>query len=819
LDTFLRGFRVATRGLMRTPGVSVIAVVALALGIGFTAVMFSIVYGVLYRGLPMDDGDRIVALSRSEPDRGIFFNSVPIHDFLDWRERQDPFQDIAAYTLGTVNVRAGERPERYTGGFITANTLDVLRVEPILGRGFTAEEDQPGAPPALLLGYRVWREDFGADSTVLGRGVTVNGETGVIVGVMPEGFLFPELQEVWLPMRPNPGATPRGQGAQVTVLGRLKDGVTIEEAEARMAPVASALASEYPESNAGAVAEVRRFTEGSLGEEERATLLAMLATSGLVLLVACANVANLLLARAASRTRDVAVRVAMGATRARVIATVLAESLVLGVAGAALGSFFAWVGIGMFRSAVLETDIPYWMKFQLDGPILAFVALAAAAAALVSGIIPALRVSTADLNAVLKDESRGSSSLRIGKLSRALVMVEVAMSMAILVSSGLMIQTVLKLKNLELPYPSTNVFTARMGIFESASADPIAGNAPEAIDARERFWQDVEARVAALPGVHAAGIGTQLPGVGAGGNNITIDGNEYPRDEDVPVSGVITVSPGYFATFETTVLEGRLFNDLDRRENAKVAVVNETFVREILNGEPALGKRVRLGGRESTGPWREIVGVVPDQGFQQVGDTDPGSNAGMYLPLTQEDARFLSIVARTDGDPLAIAEDVRTQVAAADANTPIYFVDTLRNRIDEEVWFYPVFGSLFAAFGLGALFMASVGLYGVMSFSVRKRTLEMGIRMALGAERSQVRRLVIGQGMWQVGIGALAGVGLALLVASGLKIFFAGLGVKTYDPMTYVLVATVLGLTGLIASAIPAARATRVDPSKALRNE
>jgi putative ABC transport system permease protein len=806
LDTLLKDIRYATRSLLRAPGVAVIAVIALGLGIGLTTVMFSIVYGAMYRGLPFEGGDRIMSLDRQRPAEGDFGIGVPIHDFRDWEARQQSFEGLAGFTTGTVNVRAGDQPQRYDGGFITANALQVLGVAPMLGRGFDPEEERRGVTTPLLLGYRAWRDHFGSDPSVLGRSATVNGEVGVIVGVMPEGFLFPEAQEVWVPMRQDPLAVPRGQSCCVQTFGKLREGVSLEAALSEFDGITASLAAEFPETNEGVGAMITPFTERYLGQEERSTLLAMLATVILVLFIACSNVANLLLARAAGRAKDVAIRTSLGASRTRVILQLMAEALVLAAGGALLGTGLAWVGIGLFDRAVQPTNPPFWFVFRLDGPILAFVILISVVAAALSGAIPAWRASSSDLNAVLKDESRGTSSLHIGRLSRGLVIAEVAMSVALLVASGLMVKSVVRLKQMELPFP-TDVFTARIGTFNARFPDPAS---------RQRFWEDVESRVAALPGVSGASFAAQLPGVGSNNSPVMIQGESYLAEQDVPSAFYTQVTPSFFDVFGITPVQGRLFTTQDVAGAAQVAIVNEDFVREHFPDGAALGRQIRLGGLQSTSAWREIVGVVPNLAMEGVGETDPDPPAGFYIPLAQDDQSFLTLAVRVDGEPLSITQQVREQVSAADADTPIYFVRTLQEGIDEETWFYGVFGTLFAAFGLAALFMASVGLYGVMSFSVSRRVQEMGIRMALGAEAGQVSRLIIGQGMRQIVIGIVLGSGLAVLVARGLRILF--LDAKPWDPGTYALVFAVLAATGFLASAIPARRATQVHPVEALRS-
>ena len=800
----------AGRGLSKSPGVTAIAVVALALGIGLTTVMFSIVYGALHRGLPFEGAERIMHLERANPTRGIQSMEVTIHDYRDWRERQRSFEHLAAFYQGTVNIRGTERPERYDGAFMTANSFDVLGVEPVLGRAFREDEEEPGGPQVVILGYRVWQDRYGGSHDVLGLPVTINGEPGEIIGVMPEDFEFPVLQEVWVPLRLDHRTLERGTGTTVEVFGNLVEGTSLDAAAIEFAGITSQLASEFAETNEGVTAVIKPYTEEFIGNEERGILYSMLFTVVLVLVIACANVANLLLARAAVRTRDLAIRSAMGADRWRVIFQMLSEAVVLAVVGAALGIGIAWVGITSFDRAVSATDPPFWLDFRLDLPILLFVMAITMIAALVAGIIPAVKASSADLNTVLKDESRGSSGMQIGRLTRVLVVGEIAMSMALLVASGLMVKGVVTLENEEYVIPTENIFTARVGVFEERFPDPAS---------RYRFWEEVEQRVAQLPGVEAAGLTGSLPLVGSFGARVSIDGESYEADRDVPLARFAAVTPGFRETFDVDVLQGRWLERTDGLDDPFVVVVNEAFVaRHYPDGQP-LGRRVRLGGLESDDPWREIVGVVPNHRMEGVGD--PGNEEidqpGFYLPLAQYDLRFVSIAARVDGEPLQISADVRDAVGAVDADTPIYFVQTLEQAMEQNLWFYRIFGNLFLSFGLAALFLASVGLYGVMSFSVSHRVSEMGVRMALGAKASQVTALIIRQGLGQIALGLVFGTGLAVFIARGLTMLLYQ--VEPYDPTTYVGVFVLLVLTGLGASAVPAMRATKVDPMVALSAE
>ncbi len=488
----------------------------------------------------------------------------------------------------------------------------------------------------------------------------------------------------------------------------------------------------------------------------------------------------------------------------------LAEAVVLAAVGAILGTGVAWVGITAFERAVAPTDPPFWLEFKLDGPIFLFVMAVSALAAVVAGMIPALKASSADLNAVLKDESRGSSGMQIGRLSRALVIGEIALSMGLLVASGLMLKSMVTLDREEYAIPTENVFTARVGVFDERFPDPAA---------RIRFWEDVEDRVAQLPGVRAATLTGSLPLTGSFGNRFVLDGESYDADRDLPSARFAVVTPGFAETFDVDVLQGRWLERTDGLEASKVVVVNEQFVeRFVPDGQP-LGRRIRLGGMDSDQDWREIVGVVPDHRMEGLGDNDPADfeSPGFYVPLAQYDLSFVSIAARVEREPLQLSTAVRDAVGSADPDTPIYWVQTLEDAIDENTWFYRIFGNLFMAFGLAALFLASVGLYGVMSFSVSRRVGEMGVRIALGAEARQILTLVLRRGLGQIGIGLALGVGIAFLVARGLTLVLYQ--VQPWDPMTFGAVLVLLVGTGMAASLVPALRATRVDPMVALHAE
>ena len=798
--------RYAARMLLKHPGVSGLAVVALGLGIGLTAVMFSIVYGALLRGLPFENGDRILMITRVDPENEQGFMSVPPHDYVDWAEQQTSFEELAGYYEGTVNVRWADEPERFDGAFMSANTFRALGVQAQLGRTFREEEDEYGAPATVILSHRLWMDRFSGDPGALGRVITVNGEAAEIIGVMPEDFGFPQNQEIWVPNRVDLAGTPRGQGIWLNVFGPLREGVSRDAAMVELAGIMQRLAAAYPETNEAEVQPAMRpFVEQFVGPEGKTMLFTMLATVSLVLLIACANVANLLLARAAGRTREVGIRTAVGASRSRVVWQMVLEALAIAAVAALLGTAVAWIGVAAFDRAIATTNPPFFMVFQVDAPILAFIAAVAALSAVVAGGLPALKASGADVSSILKDESRGSSSLRIGRLSRVLVVGEIAMSLALLVAAGLMTKSIARLNNYEYGFETESVFTARLGLFEAEFPDTAA---------RHEFYRDLEARITALPEARFAALSNALPGMSSGGEVIEIEGLTYGEERDYPFTWSAVAGPGYFETVGVELLAGRDFDAQDVAGSPAVAIVNQSFVERHFPGETGLGRRFRPGGVGSEAPWRTIVGVVPDlhmEGMQNRG----AQTAGFYLPIQQSDARFMSILVRGPAQPMSVTESVRSAVASVHDGTPLYFVDTLQARIDEETWIFSIFGSLFLVFGGVALFLAAVGLYGVMAFTVARRTPEVGIRLALGASRAQVLGMVLRHGMGQVGLGLLFGAGLAFLVSRGIATIL--FDVSPNDPAVFVVIALVLATTGLVASLIPARRATKADPAHALR--
>jgi predicted permease len=808
MESLWKDFKYSARMLLKAPGNTVVSVIALALGIGLTTTMFSITYGVIFRGLPFEESHRLMFLSRNNVAEDIQQMGVAVHDFLDWREQQTSFENLGGFYSGTVNVSGLEgRPERFTGAFMMSGGLDMLRVPPLLGRLFVEGEDQPGSPHVAILGYTLWQNQFGGDPEIIGHTVRMNGEVTTIVGVMAQGFFFPMNHQLWVPYRQDPSQMERGEGTGLAVFGRLKDGVSREVAQAELSTIAQRLAMEYPETNEGVGATVNPYTDEFVGSELSALLYTMLAAVFLVLVIACVNVANLLLARVSVRSKELAIRSALGAGRWRIVTQFLSETFTLAVVGAGLGLLIAWVGIRLWDNAVAQAEPPFWMVFQLDGSVLLFAVALTVVAAVMAGILPALKASGAKVNEILKDESRGTSSLRIGKLSKSLVVAEIALSCGLLVAAGLMIKSVVNLGNLEFGFETENVMTARVGLFVSDYPDEIV---------RLQFYEELVARLDAHPMVSVASLSSGLPTTGRGGRpNFAVEGEIYEADQDYPRARQIIATPNHFETFGVSVLQGRDFGTQDTRDNLPVALVNLPFAERYFPGESPIGRRIRVGESESEEPWLTIVGVVPDMYLDPPENEEP---EGFYVPLSQSDARFLSIAVRpAGGGPSALAPVLRDEVMAVDSDLPIYWVRTVAEEVAENTWFYKVFSTLFVVFGAAALFLGAVGLYGVMAFYVSRRTQELGVRMALGAQASDVLKLVLKQGLLQLGLGLFLGLGIAALLSRGLEIIL--FEVEPWDPAIFFLITVVLFVVGMLATYVPARRATLVDPVQALRYE
>jgi putative ABC transport system permease protein len=803
MQAVFRDIRYAGRSLRKSRALTFVAILALTLGIGLTTTMFSIVYAAMLKGLPFPNADELVAVQRQNLSRGLQRMQTPIHDYLDFRSQQRSFSGMAAIYADAVNISGAEKAERYEGAWVSSELFDVLQVRPQLGRTFRREEETPGLGNVAVLSYSMWQDRYAGDPQILGKAIRANGQPYTVVGVMPPKFTYPDRQAIWMPLQLDATKLERGSGPGLMVIARLRPGVGLDVANTDVAGIARRIATEYRASNEGISASARPIMESEIGPQPRRLLWTMLGVVSFVLLIACANVANLLLDRAAHRTKEVGIRTALGASRLAVVRQFLSEALVLALIGAVLGAGVAQVGVMLFNRAILDTNPPFWLDIRLHPPVLLFVAATALVASLFSGAIPAYQASRADINEILKDESRGASSFRVGRLSRGLVVFEIALSCALLVASGLMAKSIIKLRTLDPGIATENIFTVRVG-FPETETDTAA---------QTRFFEALAPRLAALPGVQAVSLSSHIPTTCCGGSSFAIEGHQYEKDRDYPSTQSLTVSDGFFPTFKVAAVQGRVFSTDDKAESVPVVIVNQSFARKHFASENPLGRRIRLGDAKSTQPWRTIVGVIPDI-FS--GDPSNPHDAGVLIPLAQDRMRFVSIAVRAP-NAMTMTPQVRAAVASLDADVPIYSVASMSDTVEQSVWHIRVFGSLFMVFGVAALLLAAIGLYAVMAFSVSRRAREVGIRIALGARTSHVLRLVFRQGIIQLAIGLTLGLGLGALVSQGIGALL--FEVQPRDPVTFAGVVSLLTAAGLLACYIPARRAAKVDPLSAMRAE
>ena len=798
-------WRLAVRLFFRQPGLTTAAVIALALGVGLTTLVFSIGYGIFMRSLPFPEGDRIMAVTCANLASGRQKVAVSIHDLADWRSSQHSFEDLAGFDLASLNVVMREgQPERLRGAFLTANGFEALRVRPLLGRALLPADGAPGAPPVLVLGYSAWTTYFGGDPSVVGRAVRADGEAATIVGVMPRDFAFPEKQEAWMALRADPLQVPRGKGPTLIVYGRLRAGASAASAQADLGTIAGRLATQYPDTNRNLASVVLPYTLALSGEPENFVFMLLTVGLGLgVLMVACANVANLLFARAASRGREIAIRTALGAGRRRLVAQLLAETALLAVGGTFVGLVLARVGIWRFNQALANLTPPFWIRVELDLVALAFAAGLTAVAAVLSGAIPAWRASRADVNGLLKDGA-GSGRLRLGRMSRVLVTGEIVVSFALLVAAGLMIRSILNLGTHEYGFAMDDVFTARLVLPESRYGD--GGD-------RGRFAATLQDRIAALPQVRSVTLTSDFPGLEATRTAAAVEGSVYEDASRYPVVRCAAITPRFFETFDRQLLAGRDFRRADDISASPVAIVNASFAQQFMSGSEPVGRRIRLG-REATAPWLTVVGVAPDLYMAGADNRDP---AGVYVPIAQSTPRAVGVAVRVSGAaPLGLTSTVRAQAGAIDRDLPVFGPRTLRSAVDESVWAWRLFGPLLVVVGLAALLLATIGLYSLLAFAMRQRTREIGLRMALGAQPSHVARLIARQVSAEVLVGLVGGGALAAALARVMRGML--FHVQPIDPFTFAAIVVVLLLAAGLAAWTPVRRAIRVDPATTLRD-
>jgi putative ABC transport system permease protein len=808
VEAWLQDLRLSIRVLRKNPGITVIAVLCMALGIGANTTVYSIVEGVLLRPFPFADPDRIVGLHRShthdahdahDPSGQSF--SYP--DFFDLRGAAATLSPIAAYTDRSLTL-AGDEPERVQGATISAELFPLLGVAPALGRGFRPDDDQPGAPGAILLGNDLWHRRYHADPAVIGRVILVNAMPYTVVGVMPARFRFPEKVDAWVPLAPIAHANLRTY-RDLNVLARLRPGIGPDQAGADLAAFARRQAALYPAIDTGWDATLLPLREELQSEGQRRFVLTLLGAVLFVLMIACANVANLQLARAADRQREVAVRLAFGAGRGRIARQLLTESLLLALGGAALGTLLAVWGLQLTRAAIPASHpMPYWIHLDLDGPVLLATLLAAVGTGLLFGLAPALAASRSELQEVLKEGGRTTGAGRgRQRLRGALVVVEIALALTLLIGTSLFTRSFLKLRQDSGGLGTTRLLALRVYMPDRRYD---AG-------AKTRRVEDLVRRIEALPGVEQAGASNLVPLDGGGeGALVAIEGREMPRGAE-PSILYAGVTSHFFRSLGAALLAGRGFTDREAGERTPIAVVNATLARRFWHGEAAVGRRFRLLDIHRD-EWLTVVGVVAD--FKGEG-IDEKIKPSAYLPFPYMAMPNTGLVVRTRVSPGALAATVRRAVHASDPGLPVFAVATLEELRSSSYWAQRLFSSMFGVFGAVALCLAAIGIYGVLAYNVSQRRREIGVRVALGARHRHILGLVLGQALAL----ALGGIACGLAAAFGVTRVIGQLlyEVSPTDPASFAGIAIFLAGVALLASALPARSALDADPLEALRQE
>jgi putative ABC transport system permease protein len=799
--------RYGVRMLIKRPGFTAVAVLTLALGIGANSAIFSVVNAVLLRPLPFMEPERLVYAEGADLRDGSKGGSISPPDFLDYREQNHVFERFAAFQpLSFTLTGDGSESERISSARVSAGFFETLGVAPLAGgRTFLAEEEQDGHNAVVVINYGLWQRRYGGDPKIVGKTIALNGQNATIVGVMPAGFEYPREAQLWSPIAFKTPATSLRRTHYLRAVGRLKPGVTLAQAQADITSVARQLEQQYPDSNTNFGLGLTLLPEWTVGEM-RPTLLVLLVAVGFVLLIACANVANLSLARGASRSREIAIRAALGASRGRVVRQLLTESVLMAMVGGALGLLLAMWGVDLLVSLGPE-NLLRMKEVATDWHVLGYTLLISVLTGILFGLFPALATSKTNLTETLKEGGRGTSGTSRQRLRSLLVISEVALSLILLIGAGLLIKSFLRLSQVDVGFKPTNLLTMQLSLTRT--------NYPKD-EQRAVFFKQLIERIESLPGVQGAGAVSELPLSGQENDTFfNIEGKPAAAfgstENDANIRGI---SPAYFQAISIPLQRGRFFDEHDALAAPKVVIVNESFVRQYLPGEDPLGKHLIIDfGSE---PFKaEIVGIVGSIRHSSLGQTEPSPE--MYVSLLQAPPYGANLVVRAAGEPTRLTAVIRNEVHALDKDLPIYNVKTMEQRISESAS-QPRFRTLLLGiFACVALLLASIGIYGVISYSVTQRTHEIGLRLALGAQRSDVLRLVIWQGMRMALIGIALGVVGAFIVMRVLSSFL--FGVSATDPVTFICVSLLLAVIAFLASYIPARRATRVDPMVALRYE
>jgi putative ABC transport system permease protein len=806
MQTLWQDLRYGMRILAKKPGFTAVAVLTLALGIGANTTIFSLVDAALLRPLPYAHAEQLILISESSHGVGQHSPSYP--DFLDWRDQSRSFAQMAAVNNRGFNLSGVTQPENIGGYAVSPNLLSMLGVRPVLGRDFLPEEEKPGAAPVVLLSYSLWQSHLGGNPDVTGRSISLDGRSFTVIGVLPPSFHLPEKTDVLAPIGVWAGDSDfkdRGDRGDMVAVGRLASGTTFAQARAEIDNIAARLAKAYPNSNSDVGAVLSPIRDAFLGDT-RPAILVLFGAAVFVLLIACVNVANLFLVRAAARARELALRQTFGASRGRVVRQMLTESFLLAALGGILGILLGTLGI-MGLARLIPPDQFQSLNLTMDRSVLAFTAAAVGFVTLAFGLVPAWQASRTDVQETLKEGGRTStSSSSHGRFRSALVTAEMALALVLLVGAGLMVQSLYRLLQVNPGFQPDRVLTMEMNLRTAQYSKPAATLS---------FWQQVLERVRAIPGVETAALGTVIPLTGNHDRgDITVEHMPDPGLGRYPHPDYHTVSSGYLDALRIPLLRGRDFSEADSEMAPQVALINATMARRFWPNEDAVGKRFHWGHPGPQDEWINIVGVVGDTKLYGL---DNPARLEVYVPYRQSATNDMNMVLRSATDPASLTSSVRAAVAEIDKDQPVFGITTMKRLVDDSVSTRRVTLILLGLFSALALVLASIGIYGVMSYSVAQRTHEIGIRMALGAQLGNVMRMVLAQGFRIALVGVAIGLAGALLLTR----LISGLlySIPAADPLTFAAVASLLFLIALLACYIPARRATRVDPMLALRYE
>ncbi len=796
----LRDSRYAVRQLLKAPGFTIVAVLTLALGIGATTAIFSVVNGVLLRPLPYPDSEQLARVHEIVPQYGQF--SVAPATFLDWRAQNSVFERLITYSSTSATFTTENGPERVQGALVSWDTFAMLKVPPMLGSGFTADEDRPGANNVIVLSHNAWQQRFGGDPGVVGRSITITGTPVTIVGVMPADFYFPNrTAEFWRPIAINPAQATRG-GHFLGVVGRLKPGVSLERAGTEMKGISERLAVQYPDASAGESAQVVSLQEQIVGAI-RPALLTLFAAVGVVVLIACANVANLLLVRASVREKEIAIRTALGAGRRRLVVQMLSESLVLAIVGGALGILFGYLAITPIQT-LGAGSIPRAADIRLDGAVLAFAALASLVTGILFGLAPAWQASRSTVGTVLKEGGRSSSTSGSGWMRSVLLVAEVALSIVLLTGATLLLRSFGRLTDVDPGFEADKVLAFQVSLPQSTYATP---------EKQRLFFDGLITQLEAQSGVQSAAVVQTLPMRGNYVLSFDIRGHAPLKPGDTPSANYRAVGQHYFDTLEIPIKRGRAFGPQDSDKGQHVAIVDEAFVKKYMPNEEPMGQGVHIGN--GVDGFFDIVGIAGDVHYDGL---DAISAPTMYVPATQDEFSTMWVLARArSGDPAQLGGPARQLVRQMDPALPAYSVTPLAEVVSGSVAQRRFSMLLLALFAGVALFLAAVGLYGVVAYSVSQRTREIGLRMAIGASPGHVLGMILGGGMRLAILGVVIGIVGALLLARLVQTML--FEVAPYDPTSYAATAALLLAIAALACFVPARRAMRVDPLVAMQSE